>query len=491
MSEISLREVPEIRPEVAQLSDFSDRLSPMVVKELRQSMRTKAFTMLFLFLQVILGFGLLAGVVGTGSDVGGMFSRMVFFVFGIVALILQPLRGAGAVWGEMKDGTLEIMSLTRLRSVRIVFGKWASLVSQTGLMLLATLPYLVMRYFLGGMQLFAELMMMAMVFLLSGALTAVTVGFSANRSVIVRWLAPVLLVPFGLMFLSGAIWSGFDEMVEFFSFQDDAVNVVLGALTLGALFFGYYIFEMGVSQIAPLSENHTIRKRLVTLGFMLGIGLLLGFSDEAKMGTTIVLLVLSALFAMDIVSEVPVCLPRVAEPYVKRGVLGKLFGRFFYPGWHSGFLLLSVLVFVVFVVGGLTWPKRFLSSGETGLNDELVIAITGVFHAVFVGILIARLFVKRFPNPLVIFVGVQVLGVVLTIFLGLMTGGDGLGLGAVMSWIPWMWLFLMDDGDAGGALLMSFFAVISWLGCLVLVMREFGRTGDLEKRVMSMRKEGV
>jgi hypothetical protein len=51
--------------------DFSDRLSPMLVKELRQGLRTKAFIGVFLALQIILGVILLGAVSVSSSYQAG------------------------------------------------------------------------------------------------------------------------------------------------------------------------------------------------------------------------------------------------------------------------------------------------------------------------------------------------------------------------------------------------------------------------------------
>ena len=99
--------------------------------------------------------------------------------------MVQPLRGISAVATEIKQNTIDLMVLTRLSAWRIVWGKWCAIMGQSALILLAILPYLILRYFFGGMQLFAEMALMLYLFVLSGALTAFTVGLSAVGSVLV------------------------------------------------------------------------------------------------------------------------------------------------------------------------------------------------------------------------------------------------------------------------------------------------------------------
>jgi hypothetical protein len=53
------------------LTDFSDKLSPMLVKELRQGLRARSFTMLFLIFQLLLGFILLTASAASSMDSAG------------------------------------------------------------------------------------------------------------------------------------------------------------------------------------------------------------------------------------------------------------------------------------------------------------------------------------------------------------------------------------------------------------------------------------
>ena len=76
---------------------------------------------------------------------------------GLPVLVVLPLNGLGAINGEIKANTLELIFLTRLTAFRIVVGKWLAIFVQCLLFICAVLPYLVLRYFIGGINLAAEL----------------------------------------------------------------------------------------------------------------------------------------------------------------------------------------------------------------------------------------------------------------------------------------------------------------------------------------------
>ena len=147
---------------VTHLTDFSDRISPMLVKELRQGLRAKTFIVVFLSLQVFLAVMLFsAGAASTSDHVGTVISGIIFTFFAIAVLVVQPLRGTGALSSEVKGNTIDMMVLTRLSAWRIVFGKWVAIVSQSALLLSTIIPYLILRYFFGGMNLLGEMVFLA------------------------------------------------------------------------------------------------------------------------------------------------------------------------------------------------------------------------------------------------------------------------------------------------------------------------------------------
>lgn len=488
MSEPTSSSDPEINPIVAKLSDFSDRMSPMIVKELRQGLRTRTFTGTFLILQVILGFAMLAAMMSDSSDVGQMISSMVFFLFSIVALILQPLRGVTAVASEMKDDTLEIMSLTQLTSVRIVYGKWASIISQTALMLASTIPYLVMRYFFGGMQLFAELSLLFTIFYFSACLTALTVGFSCSRSVVLRALVPLLLIPFGLMGIGQfSFGREFSFLIEVFTFQEKELNIGFLVLFVLATYLAYYFLDMGVSRIAVTAENHSFRKRMISLVLMVVVLIAMILNPPAQDACLMVMLAFSCAIGLDVCTENPVSVSHVLKPFVKRGRLAQIVGRsFFYPGWHSGFFLLLILMAATFFIGEFTFTERPFRKfpGEIGLTDEAVLVILGVFYSILAPLLVVRFFIKKIKEPFPGYILVLVMSALLTMMSTLfteMSRSDGDDFMMLASWIPGTWILFLSSGkEEIGIVFTGFFLAVVCLLLWILASREYGRTMALE-----------
>ncbi len=332
------------------IDDFPDRFSPMLVKELRQGLRGKTFVVVFLVLQVLLSFFLLgAGAIGSTPRAGTFVSEVVFVFFSMAALVIQPLRGVGALSGEIRNNTIDLMVLTRLGALRIVLGKWVSVVSQTALMAVTIFPYLILRYYLGGMDLFAELLLVLMIFMLSAGLTAVTVGLSGCRSILIRGLLPVLGTPaLAMVILRLGFGRGLDELIEFCSLSDATRSFALLGFLVAVAYIGWSMLSLGASQIAPTAENHSTPRRLIALGLMLLWPLMLRAMNAPVDAVPFLWFIIAAPAIGIALSEEENPVSTVYRPFVRKGLIGRIAGGLLYPGWPSGVVFSLVLGLIGF-----------------------------------------------------------------------------------------------------------------------------------------------
>ena len=170
------------------LTDFSDRLSPMVVKELRQGLRTRAFgsTMLLMHVLLIL-ITLITGSAQNTDDMRWMLDGLAT----LVLCLIMPFRVSNALLEEVKLNTLDMLVLTRLSCGRIVFGKWASVALQSLLIALSLMPYVVARYLFGGMDLVLELSVLALKWLIGIVVAALLVALSTIQQ---SWLRMIIII---------------------------------------------------------------------------------------------------------------------------------------------------------------------------------------------------------------------------------------------------------------------------------------------------------
>jgi hypothetical protein len=353
----------------------------MLVKELRQGMRGKVFVSSFLALQGLMIFAVLTGMTEENEFLDGLF----WLVIGGALIFVMPLRGLGSIGTEIRSNTLELVFLTHLSALRIVFGKWFSLVAQSVLFACAVLPYIFIRYFIGGNDVLNELFTLFMMVASSAILISVAVGMSAYLTTWVRIVIFLVTAFFAsiaaLQALSdawaygrGGTVSGWESYIWF---------TVFGGLILALM------LEVGAARIAPPAENHAARKRLigwlfVAAGpflFMLGVPTHWYF---ASFNIVVLLLCLNA------VMEEPVYVPALSLPFVRLGAPGVVLGRVLYPGWPSGCIYLVITLLALFLNAAVCNGHEF---------DEEDISKGILFFAALIGAMLMPLMLTKLVAP--------------------------------------------------------------------------------------------
>ncbi len=474
-------ETETLHPSLANKADFSDKINPMIVKELRQGLRTRTFISLFVGLQVLLSLVIFisAGASFYG-DAGGKISGVILFFFTLAALLFQPLRGTSAVANEIKQDTIDLMALTKLNSWKIVFGKWLSLVSQTALLFVTVVPYLVLRYFFGGMELIAELMYLVTLFIFSMALTAITVGLSANKMPLIRLILPIIGIPMFLMMTVqmitfSSMGGRSSSFTEVFDFTDpDFVWGYLGVISF-TIYLGYYFLEMGATAIAPMAENRATRKRIIGLiALVITLTVFTIFVDEdvaAVLGSIICFLI-----SLDVLTERKEFTQSVTQPFLKKGalrILAKTSSRLLYPGWPTGLLFYGLCSFLVVGV---------LSFTNAGRDDDILGFCLVTLYSALVPCLLARLFESKIKNLLSFHIIIWICSVIILSLVG-MAGGI-LGQDEIFHLlIPlpfggYLTIDSLDIESIWGIYLCLYF--IMWLACFVKALPVFARYRQLE-----------
>lgn len=335
------------------LSDFPDWLGPMLVKDLRQSLRSRSFVVVFILLQGFICLTLLMSMAATGMDAGFGFYWSVVWA---VLLIAVPLRGLGAVSQERQAAMLELITLTKLNAWRLVAGKWAALSALTLLVFVCLVPCVMLRYFAVGASVADEIIMLTLLTVAGLAANALTVSASCFPE---RWARGLLLL--GFVFLG--LWSmGFS--LAGMAMAGSGVNltsvlaqaefwVSLAMAPVAILFFLSY----GAGLICDPAENHSSPRRIGLLAVILAlIGLRFGFDLAEEVIITLVVFLFGIAVA-DAATDAPRVLVRVARPFARRGAVGVLAARFFAPGWHTSgwyvLLLAPIVSLLIIPVTGL------------------------------------------------------------------------------------------------------------------------------------------
>ncbi len=422
----------------------------MLVKELRQGMRTHLFSVSFILLQGVM---VLTVLLGTAAEHGSDSLHGVFWFFvSTTMLIVMPIRGFSALANEVRLNTMDLIMLTRLSAWRIALGKWAALLVQTLLFFTAILPYVVMRYFFGGVNLLEEIFLIFSLFVLSAVLTAVTVGMSAFRGILIRGAVAVVLMITTFSLITGAS-NGWGVDLDF---TDPDFWWGTLAMLITSVYAIYFFLDMGASRIAPAAENHSTRKRLIAWAFVIVALLIPVFSSADSEPMFVMAFVVMAVVWVDALTEQPVILPSILAPFLRFKPVS--FSRFFLtPGWHTGLLyfLLSWVILGVF----LMVHKPFYR----GTDSELLMACINLGTAIIFPLLFIQTFLPRTTNLFGMYVLVQCIIIVTGFFLSSVIG-EIAGYGNdVFFYIPLPFVYfvhLMENPDDVPALAVFLTAVM-------------------------------
>lgn len=367
MSDVALPPVlaPENPPPVApwpDRDDFPDRWPAMLVKELRQGLRTRGFVGLLIVFHLIMVIAFAWTLeITTASGLRGAYDTLNGFfwtLLGFGVLLVTPMRGLASLREEVDARTMELLVLTHLTSWRIVTGKWLSLVVQALLLVLTALPYAVVRYFFGSVDLGSDLLYLFGLLFTGGMLTAAAMWVSTMPKVF-RVLLPLVLffliqgAGMARVFAGGARGGGPSTATRALLFIDSAWTFAFGVIAL------VFFLVLAVRRLAPPAENHAVFTRGLGLAAFL-VGGVAGSSSLAGAGTDYAvagLVIMGLAMAFEMAED---RLPMVVHmpAWTWRHATTRLLGKGLLPGWPSAalfaigpavFLAVSLVLFTPFL----------------------------------------------------------------------------------------------------------------------------------------------
>jgi hypothetical protein len=160
----------------ARLTQLSDWLNPILVKETRQAVRSWSFMLTFVLVLVACWVVTIGGVALIGPSIyfaagGGELFRAYFAVLTLPLLVVVPFAAFRSLVAEREDNTYDVLSITTLRPRQIIGGKLASAVVQMIVYFSAVAPCLAFTYLLRGIDAPTIALLLVYAFLASLALS--------------------------------------------------------------------------------------------------------------------------------------------------------------------------------------------------------------------------------------------------------------------------------------------------------------------------------
>ncbi len=197
-------------------TDFGDGWNPLFVKELRQSLRSRGFTVLFVLTQLVGAATAVAALLwgDPGPDLGPTLLTALATALGLGIVVVIPIFAFQSLAQEFEENTLDLLLLSQLGPGRIVLGKLFSALSQVLLLAISFAPYFAICLLLEGVDLILPATLLVSAVCLSAAATCVALGLaSLARS---RALRSALLgiLTLALLFISMALLPALGQLVR-------------------------------------------------------------------------------------------------------------------------------------------------------------------------------------------------------------------------------------------------------------------------------------
>lgn len=361
-------------------SDFSDRINPIVIKELRQAVQSRfviatLLTLLSVQLAAIGIYILASGPSLYGFDAGRQAFLMLFGILQVIGTIFVPLYTGARLASERSDVNVDLLFITTISPRSVIAGKMFAAMTMTALIYSACMPFMAFTYFLRGIDLPSIFISLGVGFaaVVACAQLAVFVAcVSVNRAFKII-LGLIALAIFGMVYFG--TMAGVSEIAGRGVVGRDFWEVMTVMSAVICFLVGLF-FVMSVALIMPAASNRAAPVRLFITGAWLLAGLVAGLSSMIEdyswpMGFWLVAFeIVFALALFAAVSERDRPGGRVLRS-IPKSMLGRARAFFFYSGAANGVAWISMIIVLTLAIAWV-WAKSFPHRGGSGFLIEAV-----------------------------------------------------------------------------------------------------------------------
>lgn len=254
---------------VSRLERLGDRFNPIVVKEVRQALKSRQFAATFLLLLLAAWAGSIFGVSYLGESIDYGSSAVTFyagFLFALCAatLVIVPFSTFRSIVEERTETTLELLQITALSPVQIVRGKTSSAMVQVLVYYCAIAPFIAFTALLPGFDIVHVTFSLVMLLItaLCFSLIALAIGTQA-RNTTMQTLSSlfVIAMAFGGMMIFFAFMTAAGNRIEF---DEPDTWWALALVVFLGLSTGYVCEQAAIAQLTFDSDNRSTGIRLAT-----------------------------------------------------------------------------------------------------------------------------------------------------------------------------------------------------------------------------------
>lgn len=259
---------------LGKLSDWiSDFFSAILVKECRQSLKSKSFVWTYFTLLIVVAVWINYRIAytiydGTTELLGRNLLQGLFVIAGFPLGLVIPFSASRSLAKEYETGSIQLVAITTMKPWQIVIGKLGSSILQMLVYLAVLAPCILMTYLLRGVSLLDILMFLYLGILFSIGLTVLGIflgGVIKSRTTLGTIISLGFLLLLGWLYY---LWCWFvDESIGemgAMSFDDESIIVMFSLFSVISL-ISLLLLTAACSQISFASDNKSTGVRVVML----------------------------------------------------------------------------------------------------------------------------------------------------------------------------------------------------------------------------------
>lgn len=385
-----------------------DSINPILVKETRQSLKSRQFVVTF---SLILFAALAWTVAGSLSMMPQIYSspsapRMMIGYYAVLALpmmLVVPLAAYRSLESEIDDGTLELLSITTLSPWQIVLGKLASASLQMLLYFVTLFPCLAYAYSLRGVDLPTTLLVVGSLAVAGLLLTVAGLFFAPLAKARTGRISSMLALILMLLLAEYAVSMMVVSMILYGNplSQSELMYIVFSAIGFSVA-VGHLMLTATAAQLTPETENRSTPLRLSLLAFTvtcivitaLGVLILRERGLPVYLAGMAILGFIWTFSSALMVAERPTITPRIRRE-LPSSFLARLFLTWLTPGPTTGlvFSIAAIAILMVMQQASLSWiTSQGYMIGPTGMQVKRLFDDVGILYPAY---LISYLVVVR------------------------------------------------------------------------------------------------
>ncbi len=277
-----------------------DIFNPLLVREIRQSLRSKAFNSGIIVTAatcfIVITIGLIwaseGGAIGSTSRSGRDIFGFIYFVVWTILCVAIPVTSAQRFRAERSKGEFELFRITGISPKRIIMGKLQASLVQSLLLTFLAAPFMITCYLMRGISALDIVVMILVLFIHAVALTLAGIFIGSikisNPFFAVVNLFYVLFLLWNYSLFGIMMAEGFDSIARELGLSGNGFLIPFAVLLVYFYWF-ILLFNASVAVINDDKDDTTFLLRAISLASAIFIPPIFIFVDDLRDGAIPVL----------------------------------------------------------------------------------------------------------------------------------------------------------------------------------------------------------